>query len=165
MKCWTEKLSFYVLFNSNVSHILVIWMTRKPIFRDLWHHCIKLARIYKAWSERVSEIMFFAFFKDYSYTFNIYVFQSLLSPCIGIRRSRGGTGGPDPPENEKAIWFLSNIDPDALKNHKATKPACNIKPSSACQQNAISMAFRWRNDDGPTLSGIWILSHQLKKQC
>ena len=25
-------------------------------------------------------------------------------------------------------------------------------PSSACQRNAISMAIRWRADDGPTLN-------------
>ena len=48
-----------------------------------------------------------------------------------IRGSRGGgTGGTDPHpphlENHKAIGFLSNIGPDPLENHKATKPAFNI---------------------------------------
>ena len=38
-----------------------------------------------------------------------------------MRGSRVGTGGPDPPEkNHKHIGFLSNTDPDLLKNHKAT---------------------------------------------
>ena len=41
----------------------------------------------------------------------------------------------------------------------------NIGPSSARQRNAISMAFRWCADNGPTFSGIWILSppYQLQK--
>ena len=30
-------------------------------------------------------------------------------------------------------------------------------PSSACQPNAILMAFRWRaNDDGPTLNAVLV---------
>ena len=57
-------------------------------------------------------------------------------------RSRGGTGGPDPPphplENHKNIGFLCNTGPDHLKNHKATKLlAFNVELSSAHQQNAI----------------------------
>ena len=50
----------------------------------------------------------------------------------------GGTGGLDPPlENHKNIGFLSNTGLDPLKNHKATKPAFNFGPLSACQRNAI----------------------------
>ena len=49
-------------------------------------------------------------------------------------RGGGGAGAPDPPEN---IGFLSNIGPDPLKSHKATKPAFNVGPSSARQRNAI----------------------------
>ena len=52
----------------------------------------------------------------------------------------GRTGGPDPPpplKNHKNIGFLSNTGPDPLKNHKATKPAFNVRPSSARQRNAI----------------------------
>ena len=67
-----------------------------------------------------------------------------------MRGSRGGGGGgrgPGPPlENHKNIGFLS---PDPLKNHKATKPAFNVGPSSARQRNAFLMAFRWRADGGP----------------
>ena len=53
----------------------------------------------------------------------------------------GGTGGPDPPppsglKNHKVIGFLSNTGPDPLKYHKATNPAFNVGPSSACQRNA-----------------------------
>ena len=29
-------------------------------------------------------------------------------------------------------------------------------PSSACQRNAIEMAFRWRTDDGPTLNAGFV---------
>ena len=55
----------------------------------------------------------------------------------------GEGGGPPPPhlKNHK----LSNTGSDP----KATKPAFNVVPSSACQRNAISMGFRWRADDGP----------------
>ena len=62
----------------------------------------------------------------------------------------GGQGGPDPPpslKDYKNIGFLSNTGLDPLKNHKATKLAFNIVPSSASQQNAIEMAFHWRADD------------------
>ena len=60
----------------------------------------------------------------------------------------GRVSGP-PLKNHKNIGFLCNTGPDPLKNHKVTKPAFNVGPSSACQQNAISMAFHWRADDRP----------------
>ena len=59
-----------------------------------------------------------------------------LSLVIG--GSRRGTGGPDPPpppEKSRKIGFLSNTSPDPLKNHKATKPALNVGPSSARQRH------------------------------
>ena len=63
-----------------------------------------------------------------------------------------GTGGPDAPlKNHKVTGFLSNTGPDPIQNHKATKPAFDVGPSSARQQNAISMVFCWRADDGPLL--------------
>ena len=51
----------------------------------------------------------------------------------------GATGCPDPPplKNHKNIGFPSNTVPDPLKNHNATKPAFNVRPSSARQRNAI----------------------------
>ena len=52
----------------------------------------------------------------------------------------GETGGPDPPppwKDHKNIEFLSNNGPDPLKKHKASKPAFNVRPSLARQQNAI----------------------------
>ena len=59
-----------------------------------------------------------------------------------------GDRGPDPPYCLKNIGFLCKTCADPLKNHKATKPAFNVGPSSALQRNAISMSFRWRADDG-----------------
>ena len=55
----------------------------------------------------------------------------------------GGAGGPDPVKNHKNIGFSSNTCVDSLKNHKATKQAFNVGPSSA-----RLMAFRMRTDDG-----------------
>ena len=49
------------------------------------------------------------------------------------------------------MFFFRNTGPEPLKNHKATKPAFNVGPSSARQRDAISMAFRSRADDGPLL--------------
>ena len=48
-----------------------------------------------------------------------------------------GQGVRTPLKNHQNIGFLSNTGPDHLKNHKATKPAFNVEPSSACQRNAI----------------------------
>ena len=49
------------------------------------------------------------------------------------RGGGGGTGGLDNPlENHKNIGFLSNTGLDPLKNHKATEPAFNLGPLSAC---------------------------------
>ena len=64
--------------------------------------------------------------------------------------SRGGGGGQGvwtPLKNHKNIGFPSNTGLDPLKNHKATKPAFNVEPSSTRQQNA----FRWQADEGPLL--------------
>ena len=71
----------------------------------------------------------------------IFVFrteQSQVFSWRGIGGIRGGTGGPTSPlENHKNIGFLGNTGPDPLKNHKSTKPAFNVWPSSARLRNAI----------------------------
>ena len=54
----------------------------------------------------------------------------------------GGQGVRTPLKNHKNIGFRSNTGPDPLKNHKVTKPAFNVRSSSA---------FRWRADDGSIL--------------
>ena len=50
-------------------------------------------------------------------------------------------------ENHKAIGFLSKNGQDPLENHKATKPAFNVDPSSARQRNAIYIC-KWRFESG-----------------
>ena len=52
-----------------------------------------------------------------------------------------GGGVPDtpPPEKSQNIGFLSNTSPDPLKNHKATKPAFTVGPSSVLV-NGVSLA-------------------------
>ena len=54
-------------------------------------------------------------------------------------RGGGGKGGPNPPlKNHKFIGFPGKTGPDPLKITKLCGPL------SACQGNAISMAFRWQ---------------------
>ena len=81
-----------------------------------------------------------------------------------MRGSRGGGGGqesgPPPPKKKnhkkyRVSWQYWSGSPE---NHNATKPAFNVGPSSAHQQNAISMAFRWRVNDSRL-----IVYSQLKK--
>ena len=55
----------------------------------------------------------------------------------GSREGGQGVRTPPPLKDYKNIGFLSNTDPDPLKNHKATKPAFNVRPLSARQRNAI----------------------------
>ena len=50
---------------------------------------------------------------------------------------RGGQGVRTPPERPQKYRVLSNTGLDPLKNQKATKPAFNVGPSLARQQNAI----------------------------
>ena len=79
---------------------------------------------------------------------------------MGWFRGGGGHGVRTLPEKSQK-YRLSGQDP--LKNHKATKLAFNVGPSSGCQPNTIWMAFHWRAFDGP-LKVIFGSSHQLKKQ-
>ena len=68
-------------------------------------------------------------------------------------------------KNHKNIGLLTNTGPVPLKTHNATKPAFDVGPSSARQRNAIAMAFRWRTDDGPFISVLYLdtlSSYQLK---
>ena len=71
-----------------------------------------------------------------------------------ILEERGQGTGP-PLKIHKTIGFLSNTGLDPLKNHKATKPAFHVRPTSA---------FRWRADGGTLV--FWYLDpsspHQLK---
>ena len=63
--------------------------------------------------------------------------QETLNVCTLIHAQ---IRGPDPPPLNitKNIDFHSNTGPDPLKNHKATKAAFSVGPSSARQQNALN---------------------------
>ena len=56
-----------------------------------------------------------------------------------LARIEGGGGAwvPDPPEKSQKYRVSLQTGPDLLKNHKATKPAFNVGPSSARQRNTI----------------------------
>ena len=57
--------------------------------------------------------------------------------------------GGSPLKNHIDICFFSNTGSDPLTNHKTTKSAFNVWPSSVRQRNA--MAFWWRGDDVPLI--------------
>ena len=61
---------------------------------------------------------------------------------------------PPPPPTEKSQKERVSLQywSDSKENHKATKAAFNVGPSSARQRNAISIAFRWQTDDGPFIA-------------
>ena len=64
----------------------------------------------------------------------ISVFSLLRANMAGSRGGGGGSGSGPPLKNHKFKGFPSNTGPDPLTNHKATKPAFNVSPSSARQQ-------------------------------
>ena len=60
----------------------------------------------------------------------------ILMGIVHGRIKRGGQGVRTPPlKNHINKGFLCNTGPDPLKNHKATKPAFNVEPSSARKPN------------------------------
>ena len=83
------------------------------------------------------------------------------------RIQKGDMGsGPPSPKNQNNIGFLSNTCPDPLKNHKATKLAFNVGPSSAPPAkrhlNGVSLVGRYWLE----FSAILILSPlTIKKNC
>ena len=77
--------------------------------------------------------------------------------CLHAMCGFRGVDPPPPHRKITKIGFLSNTGPDPVKS-QTTKPAINVGPSSARQRYAISMAFRWRADDGPLLVVFSILS-------
>ena len=65
-------------------------------------------------------------------TVNSVIFTNSVK-CMGGSSGGGGGGYKGsglPLKNHKNIGFLSNIGPDTQNNHKATKPAFNVGPSS-----------------------------------
>ena len=61
------------------------------------------------------------------------------------KRGGGGGGGPT-----LTLIFLAD---KGREDHNFTKS----RPSSAHQQNAINVAFRWQADDGPNLYADFFL--------
>ena len=56
---------------------------------------------------------------------------------------KGGGRIPDPPpETSQKYRVSSNTGPYPLKNHKATKSAFNVGPSSVSHLSGVSMAGR-----------------------
>ena len=97
----------------------------------------------------------------------LFIILFLSTLTLPIRGSRGGGMGVRTPlKNHEDIGLSSNTGPDPLKNHKATEPAFNVRPSLARQRNAISMAFRWRANDG-SLRVVFrsSLPSSIKKRC
>ena len=70
----------------------------------------------------------------------LFRFSSNQSEKYNARIQRWGQGvRVISPENQKAIEFLCKTGPDPLKNHKATRPAFNVRPSSVRQRNGPMM--------------------------
>ena len=61
---------------------------------------------------------------------------------------RVGDRGLDPTEKSQKFRVSQQYWTGSPEILNATKPALNVRPSSARQRNAILMAFRWRADDG-----------------
>ena len=61
-----------------------------------------------------------------------------LHTCADPEGGGGGGGVRTPPlEKSQNLEFPFNTGPDPLKNHKSTKSAFHVGPSSASQRNAI----------------------------
>ena len=79
--------------------------------------------------------------KSHLKTFNFVIMCATLlwtSSCAD--REGGGRGSGPSLKNHKNRGLLSNTVPDPLKNHKASKSAFNVGPSSAF--NGVSLADR-----------------------
>ena len=75
---------------------------------------------------------------------NIATKQKVQILHARIQRWWGNRGfGLPPLKNHRKLGFLSNTGPELLKNHKATKSAFNVGPTSAFRYRAII--------DGPSL--------------
>ena len=67
-------------------------------------------------------------------------------PTLTFADQEGGVRGPDPPENNKNIGFLSNTGPDPLDIRKAaTKPVFDVVGTSFTP-------FQWRFTGGPMIT-------------
>ena len=83
------------------------------------------------------------------------------TPDTACADPEGDRGSRPPLKNHKNIGSLSNTGPDSSENDKATKPAFNVRPSSARQRNTILMAF-YRRADAGLLIVVFGSSHHQK---
>ena len=63
--------------------------------------------------------------------------ENFLTGMGGSRGRQDPPPSPPPPRKITKIGFLSNTGPDPLKNRKATRPECNVRPSLGRQCNPI----------------------------
>ena len=93
---------------------------------------------------------------EFGYLFQRQAAKAPTSPwkyIVHARIQNWGGGGQwvrIPPKDHKAIRFLINTGPDPMKNHKATKPAYHVWPSSTRQRNAV-----WRFAGGPMMARFY----------
>ena len=59
------------------------------------------------------------------------------------------------PGEVRTPW-LPLLDPPMSQPLRDSNPPYSVEPTSACQRNAIRMAFRWRADGGPLLHVYWV---------
>ena len=123
-------------------HYRIIW----SIFR--WHlwfwSCDKLWRMnlsvnfaaYKQYICCMCSMIRYCKSETLQQVFSLYLQWLQHMPCEDPERGDRLGSGP-PMKHHKTIGFLSNTGPDPLKILKANKPAFNVGPSSANQQNAI----------------------------
>ena len=69
-----------------------------------------------------------------------------------MRRSRGGTGGPDPPENHKNIVFLSKTGPDLLKIRKLPSQHSMLGHHRPGPVSETPFKWCWRFAGGPMIA-------------
>ena len=138
--------------------LIVVFIKKLSNFGPLWQHFLD-PRMY--WF--IQPIFWMINMQSYNK-------RQLLIASVALdkylRRSRGGTEGPDPhpppPKKNKKNTEIKGFLAILVRiPWKSTNPAFKIGQSSARQRNAI-MAFRWRDDDGPAHSGIWILPLLIK---
>ena len=82
------------------------------------------------------------------YAMGLIRLYTVVSYWLGMRRSRGGTGGPDPPGKSQKYWvFLAILVRIPWKMTKLSSQ----HSLSGYHRPASKMPFRWWANDGPLL--------------
>ena len=127
---------FFMSLGPDFSHDLFVrkdisWRVRKPNAKQNRFQIVTIIFL-------LFPSAYFSHYVTYVPTGFGKVLLALILSCHGwIQRGTGGPDPPPPPEKSQNLGFLSNTGPDLLKNHKATKPAFNVRPLSARQRNSI----------------------------